>query len=87
MTRQDIIDQYETDEHGKIANPGKFEGEPLYVPYFWEAYLNGCADEDDGDVLVFHIEEEDRKEFPELASYNKVSLWEDDCGFVSCDLS
>lgn len=26
---------------GFITNPGKFEGEPIFIPYFWEWVLNG----------------------------------------------
>src|SRR3990167_6048654 len=39
--------------HNHITNPGRFEGENIYIPYFWSAYLNGCADSDDGRVLRF----------------------------------
>ena len=45
MTRQDILDEYKVDEHGIIRNPGKFEGEMLYAPYFYDLIMNG-----DGDV-------------------------------------
>jgi hypothetical protein len=31
-----------------VAAPGMFQGEARYVPHFWDVYLNGCADRDDG---------------------------------------
>ena len=27
-----------------VKRPGKFEGEAVYVPYFWEAFLDGMAE-------------------------------------------
>jgi hypothetical protein len=74
--------EYEIDSYGIIRSPGKFEGEPRYVPYFWEAYLNGMADDDDGTVLTFHVTAEDRKMFPELRGVRNVYLEESDQGFV-----
>lgn len=71
-------------EHGIIRNPGKFEGEPIYVPYFWGVYMDGGADEDEGGTLKFKITAEDRKAFPELGKKQKViRLYESENGFVS----
>ena len=82
MTRQEIESTYTITERLTIANPGKFEGEPRYVPYFWDAFLNGCADEDDGEILRFYVSPEDAKEFPELIGCAYVELCENDQGFV-----
>jgi hypothetical protein len=82
MTRQDILDQYKVDDRGIIRSPGKFEGEMLYVPYFWDAFLNGCADRDDGKVLGFDVTADDKKEFPELKRRRTVKIVEDLNGFV-----
>lgn len=68
--------------NGRIANPGKFEGEPAYVVYFWDAFLNGFADEDDGETLTFDVTDDDRAKFPELAEIKTVYLWETEAGFV-----
>jgi hypothetical protein len=73
---------YEIDSHGIIRSPGKFEGEPRYVPYFWDAYLNGMADDDDGVTLTFDVNDDDRKLFPELEGVKHVYLEESDQGFV-----
>ena len=67
-----------------VKRPGKFEGERRYVPYFWEQYLDGGADKDDGKYLYFKITEEDKKKFPELKQQRRkvIKIWEDDVGFV-----
>jgi hypothetical protein len=81
MKRTDIEAEY-TIENGVIRNPGKFEGEPIYAPYFWDALLNGFADSDDDGVAVFDIEASDIEQFPELANVERIALYESDQGFV-----
>jgi hypothetical protein len=66
----------------QVSGPGKFEGEAPYVPYFWDAYLNGAADDDTDGILTFHVTDEDRALFPELADRDAVYLYEDSNGFV-----
>jgi hypothetical protein len=83
LTREDIERDYDVDETGLIHSPGKFEGEMLYVPYFWEIFMVGGADEDDGNVLTFGITDDDRKLFPELGTTEKLYLEESDQGFVN----
>ena len=71
-----------------IRHPGKFEGEPTYAPYFWDAVLDGGGDEeviaDDGQTPVsfFNVLPEDREKFPSLANVTRVEIWEDQDGFV-----
>lgn len=84
MTREDIEREY-TVQNGIIRNPGKFEGEPIYAPFFYDALMNGMADEDDGDEAWFDITDEDRAMFPELGACTRVILRQSDQGFVSCD--
>jgi len=84
MTRDEITNEYNVDENGIIRSPGKFEGEMVYAPYFWDAYLNGMADNDDGEVLTFNINDEDRAQFPELADVKAIDLINTDQGFVYC---
>jgi hypothetical protein len=74
MTRQECEEA--------VARPGKFEGEAVYVPYFWEAFLNGMADRDDGRVLGFDVTAEDKAMFPELKGRHTVRLIETEQGFV-----
>ena len=66
-----------------VKSPGKFEGESRYVPYYWESYLNGFADGDDGEVLSFKVEPEDKTLFPELRRRKVVKLIETNDGFVT----
>lgn len=44
MTRADILREY-TVADSRITSPGKFEAEHLYMPVFYQAYLEGFADE------------------------------------------
>jgi hypothetical protein len=83
MTRHEISQQYKLDDNGEfICSPGKFEGEPVYAPYFYDALLNGGADEDDGKTAIFDVNDDDRREFPTLADVARVSLSETNDGFV-----
>lgn len=79
------MEQFRTDSRGRIIAPGKFEGEMRYVPYYWEAFLNGMADRDDGRVLEFDVTPEDKALFPELKRRRTVRLIETDTGFV-CEI-
>lgn len=82
MTRQDITREYNVDANGIIRTPGMFEAEMLYVPYYWDAYMNGCADRDDGTVIGFDVTVEDKAQFPELRTRRTVKLYQRDDGFV-----
>jgi len=76
MTRAEILAQYEIKD-GIIVSPGKFEGEPLYAPYFYSIWLDGGADSASLAILP-----EDRKAFPEIpARRRKFWLSEDAQGF------
>ena len=66
----------------RVRGPGKFEGEPAYVPYYWDAYLQGCYADDDGEVITFDVTDEDRDLFPELQGVRRVRLYETGSGFV-----
>jgi hypothetical protein len=65
-----------------VQGPGKFEGEAAYVPYYWDAYLNGMADRDDGKILGFDVTAEDRQLFPELKGRRTVRLYQREDGFI-----
>jgi hypothetical protein len=80
--RHPTLEGLEIGDNGIIRSPGKFEGEMLYVPYYWDAYLNGLADQDSGGVIGFDVSAEDRKLFPELGRKRTVRLHERDDGFV-----
>jgi hypothetical protein len=82
MKRKEVLKDYKVDKGGRIRSPGKFEGEMLYVPAFWEAGLEGMADDDDGSVYTFRLSAEDKKEYPELGRKRTLKLAESDQGFV-----
>jgi len=81
MDREQIMNEYDV-ESGVIKSPGKFEGEALYVPFFYNAYLDGMADEYDNDVVIFNISDDDCVKFPELRGVKTLRLSESDSGFV-----
>lgn len=94
MTRQQILQDYQV-KNGRIASPGKFEGEPIFAPYFWDLGLMGCADNDNGSVFLFQFafnsSTDDQKiaeEFPELRQWlgrkRSLKLQEDSQGFIHC---
>ena len=77
------LSEFNVDQYGLICDPGKFEREPLYIPYYWDLFLDGCADFED-DYIKFEITIEDVKKFPELEDdLNKfIYLWSDSNGFI-----
>lgn len=81
--RKTIIKNYDI-RNGIIKSPGKFEGEAIYAPYFWNLILNGAADEDNGIETTIYVLKEDLELFPELEGITKVTLFCDSFGFVYC---
>lgn len=79
MTRQEVRERY-TVKNGIIRDPGKFEMQPEWVPAFWERFVDGFCDSDDGEVIRFRLTAEDRKEWGLKGGW--VRLREDDQGFV-----
>jgi hypothetical protein len=79
-----------------VSSPGKFEGEPIYTPYFWEQTLDGATPETDHLCEEEHEEEcenysyfypleilpSEKDIFPELKEYAVIEIWEDSNGFV-----
>ena len=80
-TREELLKDYKVQD-GRILSPGKFEGEQVYVPYFWEKSLEGWADFEADDDPVFLVMPEDRALFPELGGTRSLRLHEDSQGFV-----
>lgn len=89
MTREEIESEY-TVRNGVIVSPGKFEGEPIYAPYFYDAMMNGVQDDttedDEGNTVdTFFITDDDIEQFPELKNIEAVFLTYYDNGFVTCE--
>lgn len=89
MNRDEIEKSY-TILDGRIVSPGKFEGEPIFAPYYWDIGLSGFADSDNGKVYGFRFTNsgDDFKLWPELKEWlgrkRSMKLWEDSQGFVHC---
>lgn len=70
--------------NGRVTNPGKFQGEPRWVPYFYA--LEEDQEFMDGACVVyraFQVTPEERRQFPELKTTFAVVLAETDDGFVT----
>lgn len=89
---------YAIDDLGRVANPGKFEGEHWSTIALWDVVMNGFQDEtfydeDDSPLDVIALKDEDRitLELPDLQGESNmetithVLLWENESGFVQSD--
>jgi hypothetical protein len=86
VTRQEIEAAYKV-ENGIVKSLGKFQGQPTWVVYLWDLFLNGFGDgwaEDHNEVVhaIFEIDASDVEVWPELEGVYKVDLWEDALGFM-----
>jgi len=92
MNREEIENSYDINEYGIIVSLGKFEGEMIYAPYYYDLWLNDSSDEeieDNGEIIpIFSITQDDIEEFPELEEYEgmKINLWESEQGFVYLEI-
>ena len=88
--RADILKQYDCDSNGRITSPGKFEGEPIFAPYYWQMALEGFSDSDNGKVFGFRFKkaDDDFAIWPELKKWlgrkRALKLYESEQGFVYC---
>ncbi len=67
-----------------VGGLGKFEGEPIYSPYFYELMMFGSAQGEAGpdNVDTFIVTDGDRLMFPELDGIKKLVQYTDESGFV-----
>jgi hypothetical protein len=76
----------EKNEMARIEEPGKFEGEAMYTPYFYDLALDGGSDEtihiDNCAYDIFEISKDDIDRYPELDGIDRVAIYERDDGFV-----
>lgn len=87
---QNIREEYDVRD-GIIQNPGKFEYEPEWVPYYWELALNGDGEDvseysDEGEVAGcfasrFTVDYEESDAFG-LECGAMVEVSQDSQGFV-----
>lgn len=90
MNRKDIEKEFNV-VNGHIETLGKFEGEPVYAPYYYDLIMNGSSDytdygPDEFSTVVdyFEVTEDDLSEFPELEGVQTVMAYETDQGFFIC---
>lgn len=74
MNREEILKEFTVNERGVITSLGKFEGEMLYAPYFYDMLLNG-----DGDPMYDDI--------PEDISDEDMDCWESDLLYTKLDVN
>ncbi len=92
MTKKEIAEQYNLNENGVIMSPGKFEGEMYYAVGFWNITLDGFCDRDEmlenGTlVAIYDLGQIDYDDYPELEGNTELRIWEDDNGFVYCQVN
>ena len=86
MMREDVLEQYDVDASGRIKSPGKFEGEMIYLPYFWQASLEWGEQPNRNGVFSIKIEATDRDYFPEIPKHKRrIRFYEREDGFV-CEI-
>ena len=74
---------YGVNEFGVITDPGKFEGESVWVPMAYDDYLDGCWEDDGiGGAAYIEVTEENRLEWGLNDSTFAVSLFFSDYGFI-----
>lgn len=79
-----MLENFNMDKDGIITDPGKFEGESIIIPYFYNEILEGSADDDFEEEHGIIIEKEDREAYPQhifSQDYGVVLKITDD-GFV-----
>lgn len=67
---------------GRIINPGKFEGEREWVPYYYGLWNEGLADWEDETAAMFYLGDTDFDNWLEMRGSISVVIEEDDQGFV-----
>ena len=74
----------------RIKQPGKFEGEPIWAPVFWDRVLGGEADDvsvnEETTYAVITVTDEDIAAYPALRNIHSIWLWKTDQGFVNSGL-
>ncbi len=74
---QEVKSQFKVNRLGIITSPGKFEGESLATPYFYNCMMDGSGN-------IMQIDAEERSLFSIEERYNYVIVYESNDGFSSC---
>jgi len=73
---------YEVNAEGIIVSPGKFQGEPAWVPHFWGYALDGFGEDNPNGSVTVYVENPDIEQWPQLQGIAGVTMHVDDNGFV-----
>lgn len=82
MLFRKIIEQTREDFERIVRQPGKFEGQEPWAPYFYEQMLNGDGEYLNDSMQLMEILPEDKEKFPELEGKDYVLLYLSNDGFV-----
>lgn len=82
--REDISERFKVSGNGTIRDPGPFEGQPLFIVYYYEEETADDEFEDEfaRDVVFIEPDALDRETFPELQGIACLWIWEGDSGHV-----
>jgi len=70
--RQQLEEAYKVNSAGIIESSGRYEGEKIYVPYFYEAWLDREADFKEAGAIGFIVNHEDVELFPEFLKEGEI---------------
>ena len=81
---QTEIDRVRAEYAERVKGPGKFEGEPACVAYYFDRMLDGGQDETiyegEDPCDIFIVSDEDRAIFGADLPY-AIAIWQDNSGF------
>lgn len=70
--RHQLEKKYKVNSSGIIESPGNYEGEKIYVPYFYEAPLDRKPDIREVGTIGFIVNREDAELFPEFLKEGEI---------------
>lgn len=70
-----------TNDGYSIADPGKFEREPVEILYFYESMMNGGGDEFDEGWDAFYLSDEEKTAFDIMPEKAVAIIWHTESGF------
>ena len=85
-----IETKYDINSRGIIVSSGKFEGEMLYVPHYWDIIqVSGQSETlywaDETESYIIELDESDWNTWHDLDGAYALHINEDSQGFVSCE--
>lgn len=73
MNKRQLLEKvYKVNSAGIIESPGRYEGEKIYVPYFYEAPLDRKPDFKEVGTIGFIVNRKDVELFPEFLKEGEI---------------